>query len=174
MVKMMFAPMQTKIPATHRASDLLAASPLATQLERIQTHKAILSRVKEWLPQSLAEHCRDCVVGGNQRLILYTDGPAWTFQLRFHAPSLLERFSELSALGFRAIEIRNLPAAEPKRPRPAQPPATSPDVVRLIMDCSRETSSAELSKALSRLATTLESGCGRDDNGDGNTGNSGN
>ncbi len=131
----------------------LVSAPLAPVLERLRLHALVLREVKDSLPPHLAEHCRDCVVAANQRLIVYADSPAWSFQLRFHAPATLERMAT-AGRAFRALEFRALTTATNVTQRDGGP-RVSLATAELVRTSGSGMESRELSAALERLGKTM-------------------
>lgn len=124
----------------------------ATILATVRQQQQWLERLRRRLPQVLAQHCHSCTWSG-PRLAIYTDAPAWSFQLRFAVPKLLEELQREGA-AITAIDIRVAPPPPPPRPKPARIP--SPQVAELIKSYSEDGSGDALSKALRRLGVTLE------------------
>lgn len=131
----------------------LVSAPLAPVLARLRLHAAVLREVKGCLPPHLAEHCRDCVVAANQRLIVYADSPAWSFQLRYFAPKTLERMAA-AGRAFRTLEFRVPPMATTVTRRDREP-RISAATTELVRTSGSGMKSLELSAALERLGKTM-------------------
>jgi hypothetical protein len=124
----------------------------ATLLANLRRQQQWLDRIRGRLPQVLAQHCNSCTLSGST-LLLYTDAPAWSFQLRFAVPKLLQELQGEGA-AVTAVEIRvATPPPEP-RSRPARLP--SPDVTELIQSYSSGADDDPLNQALRRLGGTLD------------------
>ncbi|MDD5033863.1 MAG: DUF721 domain-containing protein [Methylococcaceae bacterium] len=130
-------------------------SGLGPLLKRIEKHGQLLQWVREILPAALAEHCRDCLARDDGRLILFTDSPAFGSQLRFHAPSILDKLNAQGDMTFCNLQVRNLcHEAPPKSGKPMPP--ISPAIIAIVKSSAAVMPSDELSAALARLGTTLE------------------
>jgi hypothetical protein len=125
----------------------------ATILATLRQQQQWLERVRRRLPQVLAQHCIACTVSG-AKMSIYTDSPAWAFQLRFAAPKLLKELQREGA-AVTAIDIR---IATPPPAAPPQVPSRlpSPLVAELIKNYAEPGSDDPLSAALRRLGGTLE------------------
>ena len=136
-------------------AQLLLTSGLDNLLSRVEKHRHLLRLIQAYVPDALSAHCRDCVADGS-RLVLYTDGPAWAFQFRFHAPNILARLKDEHGLNFRDLQIRNLTAAESRPQKEAPHPLKSPEASAVIRACADQAGTEELKKSLGRLAETLK------------------
>ncbi|MGI9211045.1 MAG: DciA family protein [Methylococcaceae bacterium] len=117
-------------------------------------HQRVLKVVKSTLPEFLARHCLDCVVKPN-RLVLYTDTPLFSSQLRFYTPQLQQDLEATYQLSFAEIQARNLlNSAHPTLP-PRRWTLPSAEVVRLLRDHAALEPDSELGVALNRLANSL-------------------
>ncbi|HUL12285.1 MAG TPA: DciA family protein [Methylococcaceae bacterium] len=142
----------TSVPES--TQKLLNGSVFRSLLDKVGEHAVILGLVRESLPASLAEHCRDCLAHEN-RLVLFTDSPAWASQLRFYAPAILARIGALAEYEFREIQVRNLRLQAPAyKPKPIKLP--SPEVARMVKASGPGAPSDELRQALERLGATIE------------------
>jgi hypothetical protein len=116
----------------------------------------ILRRVRQALPDFMGLHCRHCVVR-DERLLIYMDSPAFASQLRFYAPSLLEKLDVGSGPRIRDIQVRNLLAVAPEpgssqpKPRNARSSASGEALVAAAEGMASE----EIKAALLRLGRTL-------------------
>jgi hypothetical protein len=113
-------------------------------------HRTLLEQVRLRLPSELAAHCLDCALRDGQ-LILYTDGQAWSFQLRFHIPALAAGMMAATGGDVRAVRIRVM---EPP-PRSAPRGVARPSVATAALVEKLGAASTELNAALGRLAHTL-------------------
>lgn len=136
-------------------AELLQTAGLDKLLTRVEKHRNLLRLIQVSVPEALMDHCRDCLADGT-RLVLFTDGPAWAFQLRFHAPSILSRLSEEHGLNYRDLQIRNLVAGERPPPKERPRPIPRPEAAAAIRACADSAGAEELKKSLQRLAATLK------------------
>lgn len=141
-------------------NELLSNSPLRSLLERVEKHGEILRIVREALPPSLAGHCKDCLAREDQRLVIFTDSPAWASQLRFYVPTILVKLKTPNGYDFRDIQVRNLRFEAPSN-KVKSVNAPSLEVARMIKESGLGASSVELRKALERLSVTIERYTGR-------------
>jgi len=134
------------------ARDMLGSPGLRSLTERMAIHGRLLEQVRQRLPSELAAHCLDCALRDGQ-LILYTDGQAWSFRLRFHIPALLADLMAATGGEVRAVRIRVMEAP----PRSATRGVARPSVVTaaLVEKLGAAAASTELNAALGRLAHTL-------------------
>lgn len=121
--------------------------------QRIAEQRDLLEHVRRAMPSPLAEHCRYCVAR-DERLVIFTDHPGWSFQIRFRAHELLTKLKASTGEDFRLVQARVLEqAVVPKVRRAIYPSARALSVVQ---KCSETVVSAELGAALSRLAATMQ------------------
>lgn len=133
--------------------ELLATTGLATLFARVEIHKRLLFEVRAALPASLAEHCRECAVNEGH-LVIYTDGQAWSFQLRFHASALLAHLKAKTGQSFLSMRARGLDH-QGKHPPARRANRPSRETASMVEHFSRDAASEELLVSLSKLATTL-------------------
>ena len=136
-------------------ADILDTAGIDNLLTRLKKHRDLLSVIQGGLPDALHKHCKDCVADGT-RLVLFAESPVWAFQLRFHAPSILNRLREEHGLNYRNIEIRSLPPTEQRRPGDGQSSMPTARAAAAIGACADQAGTEELKKSLERLAVTLK------------------
>ncbi len=135
-------------------ASLLQGPALAAIETTLARHRQVLQIVRQALPDFLARHCLDCVVKPNS-LILYTDTPLFSSQLRFYATHLRQRLASEAQLHFAGIQVRNrLESGRPARPK-REPPAPSSAVVDLLRAQAETDPDSELGIAFRRLSDTL-------------------
>ncbi len=117
----------------------------------------MLRVVRQGLPDFLGGHCQHCVVEGN-RLLIYSDSPAFAYQLRFYGPSLLSKIEEATGQRFQDVRIRNLlpagPAQAYEKPHVFVPP--SPSVGVSLRESAENSPHEEIREALLRLSRAVE------------------
>jgi len=139
-------------------TDLLQSDATLTKYRsRLQDLEALLQRVRQLLPPTLAAHCL-AVLPKEDRLVLFADSPAWSNRLRFFGSELA------AALGgqglFRhppRIEVRvHLPLAVPglRRDHPPASPIRrlSSGTALLLNQTAEALDDPELAAALRRLS----------------------
>lgn len=135
-------------------ASLLQSPALAAIGTTLALHRQVLQVVRQVLPDFLARHCLDCVVKPNC-LILYTDTPLFSSQLRFYATHLRKRLASEEQLHFAEIQVRNrLESGRPALPK-RQQPVPSAAVVDLLRAEAGTAPDSELGMALQQLSDTL-------------------
>ncbi|MFN3918809.1 MAG: DciA family protein [Methylohalobius sp.] len=128
-------------------------SRLAVLLAQARLHERLLGQIRQILPQPLDSHCLYCVLRGGGRLILYTDGAAWAFRLRFYQAELRSALKEIGPL--ESIQIRVLLPIE----RVAKPPLAAKIPTPQAIDQLDKTTAAiadpDLKRSFKRLLYTL-------------------
>lgn len=135
-------------------ASLMQNSVLASIGATLELHRRTLKAIQRVLPDFLAAHCQDCVVKPN-RLIIYSDSPLFTSQLRFYVPQLQTRLASEQGLSFREIQIRNLLQSTSPKIRPTHINIPSPEVAELLRVNAQTDVESELSIALNKLSETL-------------------
>ena len=122
---------------------------------RLETHRTLLRRIHWTLPSFMLDHCIDCALKG-ERLILYTDAPAWASRLRFHLPTLMNAVQKTSCgEQVTGIDIRIITPLTHAPTRSAQLVRPSPSCIASIEQFSNSMSDPELGRAVMRLARSL-------------------
>lgn len=129
--------------------------PISFILKKLDEHRQVLSVVKQALPPFIGEHCIDCLTKG-EKLILFTDSPAWATQIRFYQPAILGRLKRCGNSRFKQIHIRVFlvsakTSAPPKTPRPP-----SQETLKQLKHSAQGAPSQELKKSLQQLVEALE------------------
>lgn len=126
---------------------------------RIGIHAELLKEIVEILPSSLAEHCRYCVLGEKGRLVIFTDSPVWSSQLRFHTASILSTLRTGGKTEISQIAIRQVPMTSSQwgRQQKGVVKTPHPRSIEAVNSCSRSVEGDELREALSRLGAAMES-----------------
>lgn len=135
-------------------ANMMQNPALAHIASTLALHQRVLKVVKSALPEFLARHCLDCVVKPD-RLILYTDTPLFTTQLRFYIPRLQQDLEAAHQLKFADIQVKNLLDSAHRAPPTRRWTLPSTDVVQLLRDHAAMEPDSELSVALNRLASSL-------------------
>jgi hypothetical protein len=129
-------------------------SDFRAELER---QARLLRTVRRCLPGDLPERCRHCAVE-EDRLLIYTDAPAFAYQLRFYGPQLLEKVAEATGEVFKEVQVRNLMLVGAvqsfEKPRVFTPPGLS--VAQHIRETAENSPHEEIREALLRLSRTME------------------
>ncbi|MDD2767638.1 MAG: DUF721 domain-containing protein [Methylococcus sp.] len=139
-----------------RVSELIPKKVLGACLERIENHRNLLKTIKQTLPPPLADRCLDCVAG-NDILVLYAESGAWTAQLRFYLPKIIETLASSGQGRFRQGKVKTLhmaleaSCAAPPRPAHNWP---VPQTIAAL-EAAAQTSDSEIGAALLRLCGTL-------------------
>ena len=133
----------------------LKNSVFQDMLRRVGIHAELLRMVKEGLPGPLAKHCHACVVREGGGLVIFTDSQAVASQLRFFAPSLLEKINVNLETPLKQVLVRNL---SPEIPTTAVKPmkSASPAAIEAVKASSKTAPCDELAIALTKLGATME------------------
>lgn len=130
--------------------DYLKRRTLKGPLARLRALDALLSAVRQALPEPLAGHCVGAV-SQDRQLVLFADSPLWATRLRYAAPILLEGLGA-AARGFREVRVRVMLPPAGSAP-PAPPPRALPaEVARLVEETAAGLEDRALGDALARLA----------------------
>lgn len=78
-----------------------AIDKLVTQIEQ---QKKLLMAVKSVLPENLAEHTTHCVLH-DTTLVVYSDAPVWSSQLRFYQRAILAAIQPIISEPIKTIQI---------------------------------------------------------------------
>ncbi len=124
-------------------------------LQRLDTHKRMLVLIRRVLPLPLRDHCRDCC-RKKGALILFSDSPLWSSQLRFYAPAILTALTAEGGFNIAEIRVCRLPSlgSAPSPSRKLTIPSRS--MIQLIKASMANSPSDELKAAFARLGETLE------------------
>ncbi|MGR9087706.1 MAG: DciA family protein [Gammaproteobacteria bacterium] len=114
-----------------------------------------LRNIRRFLPAPLASHALHCVIN-KDKLILYTDSPAWGTQLRFYNKEILAAAASGKGNPAKALQIRIL-AEKTGLNAVHDAPARKPSMenIALIRNQSQHISDMNLKRALQKLCTTL-------------------
>ncbi len=136
---------------------LRSSSDLNRLIARAQEQRALLARVTDELPSPLDQHCA-AALERDGRLLLYTDSPAWSSRLRFHARTLSRQLRS-KGLVFDRIIIRVIPPGGSKRkvPKRGQGRNLSRENASIIRSLSESVDDPRLQAALKRLADRCRS-----------------
>lgn len=139
-----------------RVSELIPKKVLGAYLDRIEHHRNLLDTIKQTLPPPLAARCLDCVAG-NDTLVLYAESGAWTAQLRFYLPKIIETLASSGQGRFRQGKVKTLHMAlEASRTAPQRPTHNWPIPQTIAaLEAAAQTSDGEIGAALLRLCGTL-------------------
>jgi hypothetical protein len=119
---------------------------------QIGQQKRLLHAVQKLLPTELADHVHCCLIRDN-KLLVYTDSPAWASQLRFYHATLLANTSPTVAdvqVKVMTQQVGFVAGAE----RKAQLPC--PEKIECIKNDSLNIDDEPLQAALLKLSATLE------------------
>lgn len=135
-------------------ASLMQTPALARIGATLALHRRVLEFVRQALPAHLARHCLDCVVKADS-LILYTDSPLFSSQLRFYTAQLRETLQVQHSMTLATIQVRNrCETGRPTAPRRFRV-VPSTDVVNLLQSQAAVEPESELGTALGRLGETL-------------------
>jgi hypothetical protein len=135
---------------------LLGGAALATIRAELAEQARLLGAVRECLPDFLGAHCFYCVAKG-ERLIIYVDSAAWSSQLRFYGPDLLDRLEQSIGYRFKEVQVRNLLSVTGASAAPSKPRLTpSAEKTIEVLRQSAENAPQELKEALQRLSRCIQ------------------
>jgi hypothetical protein len=131
---------------------LRSSSGLNRLITRAHEQRTLLARVRNELPPPLDRHCL-AALERDGRLLLYTDSPAWSSRLRFHARAL-SRQLQAQGLEFNRITVRVMAPGESKQRGPARNRAKllSRENAAMIRSVAQSIDDPGLQSALQRLA----------------------
>lgn len=133
---------------------LLKDKPTFKRLElEISAQKALLNRVRRFLPDDLGSHCVAAQMREHQ-LVLHTDSPVWATRLRYVAPQLVSllKTEDPSLCGIKVKLI--LTRSSPRRRLPAA--QHSDFAAAIIHESAEDTKQPQLREALKRLSIALK------------------
>ncbi len=128
---------------------------LAVFQGRLNQQQALLRRLRNALPQSLANHLLHCVVN-ERKLLIYTDSAAWASQLRFLQQDLLQTAGKVQGHPLEKLQIRILAdqlGAGPRTESKANLP--SAEKIAMLRKQTNDIGDSPLQQALQRLGATL-------------------
>jgi hypothetical protein len=128
---------------------LSSSSNLRLLLAQSQEQRSLLKQIHALLPPPLDRHCR-AVLAKQQRLILYTDSPAWASRLRFFSRNLLDQLSK-TGLGYKRVVVRVTLPREPTHRKPRRSQRLSPGNAELLAQVAETIDDPLLGAALRRL-----------------------
>ncbi|MDP3008737.1 MAG: DUF721 domain-containing protein [Methylococcales bacterium] len=118
---------------------------------QIGQQKRLLHAVQKLLPTELAAHVHCCLIRDN-KLLVYTDSPAWASQLRFYHATLLANISPTVADV--QVKVTQQVGFVAGAERKAQLPC--PEKIECIKNDSLNIDDEPLQAALLKLSATLE------------------
>lgn len=118
---------------------------------QIGQQKRLLHAVQKLLPTELAAHVHCCLIRDN-KLLVYTDSPAWASQLRFYHATLLANTSP--AVADVQVKVTQPVGFVAGAERKAQLPC--PEKIECIKNDSLNIDDEPLQAALLKLSATLE------------------
>jgi hypothetical protein len=119
----------------------------------INAQRALLTQVRQLLPEDLASHCVAARLR-DQHLVLHADSPVWATRLRYLAPGIMGPM-QADHPSLRGVKIKLLltrPAPDPRR-RVAR---RSDVAAAIIHDTAQDTKQPQLRDALRRLSRALK------------------
>ncbi|MGV6826037.1 MAG: DUF721 domain-containing protein [bacterium] len=127
----------------------LSGTNQAAHLVRmVNQQQKLLSQIRSILPPDLQQHCLHARIDQN-RLILFTDSPAWNARLRYFGNNLLRQIRQ-QAPSLQSVQIKIFVQAPTKWPT-RRKARLSPKSAETILDTASVTSDSQLRAALSRL-----------------------
>ena len=133
---------------------LLKDKPSLRLLElEISAQKALLSQIRQLLPEDLARHLL-AARKRDQQLVLHTDSPAWATRLRYSSAHLLDSL-RADDPSLRGIRVRLMVSRQ--SPRRRLPPARhSNTAASIIHESALDTKQPALRAALNRLSEAIK------------------
>lgn len=132
--------------------NLLESPDIRRILQQTRLHSAIHRQLSGLLPRLLADHCLGCVAR-DDRLIVYTDSPAWATQLRFTLAPLLAELKSTFHARWQRVTVKVLPHPVAKTSQ-RRAPIPGDSIVAQMDSAAAFSSSTQIRSSLLRLTAT--------------------
>ncbi len=129
--------------------------PASLLLRKLDEQAALLSHIKNQLPDFLASHCSLCTLKEG-KLTLYVDNAIWLSRIRFYIPMLLEKTGQHPQFRFNSIQTRVIPVLSTTPPNLKKRSPPSDQVASLLLESANHLDESKLKLSLERLGNTLK------------------
>lgn len=123
-------------------------------VNQARVQQSLLSIIKSTLPPHLKDHVSHGIVSNN-KVILYTNSPAWSSQLRFYHQPILNKVRTIKKIDVLSLQIKiMLPKNKTKLENTLLIP--SKENINNLFNLAHNMSDSQLKSALLKLGNTLE------------------